>query len=1045
GACCAPDGTCEVATAAGCAFSGGVFQGDGTNCDPNPCPQPMGACCFDDGSCTVDEGVVCVDAGGVFQGDGTTCATVTCPQPGACCLPDGACTQSMVLGGADCAGAYQGDDTTCAMVTCPQPGACCLPDGSCVLSAVVGGGDCEGAYQGDGTECETVECPTPSGFVGASLELVEDDGPGGNWTWRVYADFKGIDDVLLAVGAVPPTGELLFQSDAPLVNDGGVLAGTKDEDFPAEGFSGPRDSWVAIGDDLSFPSPTDYTPDFAGSDGKASVILGTAFSETNGGWFNNVPSTPVQGTHLLIAQFTLPSGSSFSLSGLVFWQNVPSFAVWTPEGEDFIASFFEVSIDPVATGACCLLDGSCSVDSPAACEFFAGTYQGDGTDCDAVECPQPMGACCFDDGSCTIETEDGCLAAGGISAGIGVLCEFGVCPQPGACCFEDGSCTLATGVGGADCVGVYQGDDTRCETAECPQPGACCLPDGSCVQAGVLGGADCEGVYQGDDTVCETVSCPQPGACCLDDGSCVQSAVLGGGDCAGVYQGDDTVCETVSCPQPGACCFPDGSCEQSSVIGGADCAGVYQGDDTDCGTAGVCPQPGACCFDDGSCAQSTVVGGSDCAGVYQGDDTTCATVQCPQPGACCLPDGSCVQSSVTGGADCAGAYQGDSTLCATVECPQPSGFLGASLELVEDDGPGGDWTWRVFIDFEGPTDVLLAVGSIADAVELRFDSDTPLINDGGVLAGTKAEDFPSGDFAGPRDSWVTIGDDLGFPSPTDYSPGFAGSDGKASVILGTTFSANDGGWFNNVPTTPVQGVHILVAQFTVASGSNFSLYGLAFWQPDPTFTLWDPEGEDFNTSFFEVSIEPPVTGACCTLDGMTCTVETAASCSFLGGIYRGDGTGCDAVECIPSGACCLPDGACVVESVEDCLAAGGVPQGIGLPCADAQCPQPGACCLLDGSCEIVPEVGGADCAGVYLGDNTTCDDGMCPAACVPSPDGDTDGDGFTDFNDLLNVLARWGLCMLPPGFECLGDVDCDGQVDFSDLKVVLAKWNPPGG
>ncbi|MBD3402610.1 hypothetical protein GF420_06920 [candidate division GN15 bacterium] len=42
GACCNAAGGCEVLTEAECAAAGGTYQGDGTNCTPNPCPQP---CC----------------------------------------------------------------------------------------------------------------------------------------------------------------------------------------------------------------------------------------------------------------------------------------------------------------------------------------------------------------------------------------------------------------------------------------------------------------------------------------------------------------------------------------------------------------------------------------------------------------------------------------------------------------------------------------------------------------------------------------------------------------------------------------------------------------------------------------------------------------------------------------------------------------------------------------------------------------------------------------------------------------------------------------
>jgi hypothetical protein len=65
---------------------------------------------------------------------------------------------------------------------------------------------------------------------------------------------------------------------------------------------------------------------------------------------------------------------------------------------------------------------------------------------------------------------------------------------------------------------------------------------------------------------------------------------------------------------------------------------------------------------------------------------------------------------------------------------------------------------------------------------------------------------------------------------------------------------------------------------------------------------------------------------------------------------------------------------------------------------------------------------------------------LCGEGCTPSAVGDTDGDGYTDFVDLLNVLARWGPC--PPGPPCIGDVDCNGAVDFVDLLTVLANWDP---
>lgn len=47
-------------------------------------------------------------------------------------------------------------------------------------------------------------------------------------------------------------------------------------------------------------------------------------------------------------------------------------------------------LEPEVTGACCMTDGSCAEDSTAeACATAGGTFQGDGSACAKVECPQP--------------------------------------------------------------------------------------------------------------------------------------------------------------------------------------------------------------------------------------------------------------------------------------------------------------------------------------------------------------------------------------------------------------------------------------------------------------------------------------------------------------------------------------------------------------------------------------------------------------------------------------------------------------------------------
>jgi hypothetical protein len=83
-----------------------------------------------------------------------------------------------------------------------------------------------------------------------------------------------------------------------------------------------------------------------------------------------------------------------------------------------------------APGACCFADGSCEVLLAADCDAAGGAFQGGGTDCQTVECPQPAtGACCID-GECFVRTADECAAAGGDYIGDDVPCDPNPCSSP---------------------------------------------------------------------------------------------------------------------------------------------------------------------------------------------------------------------------------------------------------------------------------------------------------------------------------------------------------------------------------------------------------------------------------------------------------------------------------------------------------------------------------------------------------------------------------------------------------------------------------------
>jgi hypothetical protein len=126
GACCFPDGSCQVLTPQECQSANGAYQGDSTQCTPGLCPLPVGACCDPaTGNCTIETQADCESHGGHYQGNGVPCTEGLCPPPppgdGACCILGAPC-QIMTQTQCDAAGGtYFGDDSTCDPSPCPVP------------------------------------------------------------------------------------------------------------------------------------------------------------------------------------------------------------------------------------------------------------------------------------------------------------------------------------------------------------------------------------------------------------------------------------------------------------------------------------------------------------------------------------------------------------------------------------------------------------------------------------------------------------------------------------------------------------------------------------------------------------------------------------------------------------------------------------------------------------------------------------------------------------------------------------------------------------
>jgi len=118
GACC--NGVCTEVTQADCEAAGGVYQGDGTTCDPDPCVGGVTeACCFLDGTCEDLEPATCIDVGGGNQGEGTSCADGGCK--GSACPPgaDGDCCDPPGNGTPGC------EDPVCCDAVCNIDPFCC--------------------------------------------------------------------------------------------------------------------------------------------------------------------------------------------------------------------------------------------------------------------------------------------------------------------------------------------------------------------------------------------------------------------------------------------------------------------------------------------------------------------------------------------------------------------------------------------------------------------------------------------------------------------------------------------------------------------------------------------------------------------------------------------------------------------------------------------------------------------------------------------------------------------------------------------------------
>ncbi|TWT42314.1 Glutamyl endopeptidase precursor [Phycisphaerae bacterium RAS1] len=438
GACCLNDGTCLPARSlAQCNAAGGMYQGNGTSCTPNPCPVVMGACCRpESGECFVTTQSTCQLSGWNYQGDNTTCAPNPCPQPptGACCPLDGSpCHVTNAYLCAQGGGQYQGNNVPCLPNPCqpttqPVAGACCDAAGEC---AELTEDECEfvgGVFYGAGTLCATTNCaqePVGACCFGVNcIDLTEFDCAisGGLWLGAGFNCLANpcFDPPLTGACCDTLTGTCLQLTSQQCLDAGGVYFG-----------------------DLSScdPSPCGY--------------ISGACCDAGGGC-------------------TVQTEIACWLGGGTY-------------GGDGTTCTPNPCPQP-ATGACCDAYGVCAIRTAADCATVGGTYFGDGSECANHPCSPPgSGACCDAVGDCYIALAPDCSATGGTYLGDNTACGDGACAfANGACCDLAGGCSIASQNGCAGQGGLFLGPASTCAPGACP---SLCL----------CGDANCDGVVNALD------------------------------------------------------------------------------------------------------------------------------------------------------------------------------------------------------------------------------------------------------------------------------------------------------------------------------------------------------------------------------------------------------------------------------------------------------------------------------------------------------------------------------------------------------------------
>jgi len=474
GACCFANGSCQFITAAQCSTAGGVYQGNAVTCVQAGCPAPIGACCVN-GFCTgdVSQAECLATPGATWGGDGTSCGTFVCPIPlGRCCLPNNTCVE--MISAADC-GAQGGTGWVlngfCDNFICtPTTGACCLPDQTCVIAEAA---DCtvqSGVYMGRGIACGSVSCAPATGAnlvakydfdvnrVGIGRNLSFTLLPTGPFTsagdgWGVYQRFFSasvpftlLDDSLSifeldTLGIVSEAKLDKWFGTNDLQNPDNLSgAGTATWVFDIVGFTNLSISldMAAMGDFEAAATMTSVADSYVIA---ASIDAGSpqALFTMTVDEADSLVYTMAGGALVTLDDPLMVNGSTVLnnvfrnfVAAITGTGNALTITLTVTNDSDEAFTFDNIMImgDTAgpATGACCLTNGTCAVQTSADCAIAGGSYLGDGQACVQATCNALNVACCIN-GTCSVVSLEACnFQENSTVDSFGASCSGVTCP-----------------------------------------------------------------------------------------------------------------------------------------------------------------------------------------------------------------------------------------------------------------------------------------------------------------------------------------------------------------------------------------------------------------------------------------------------------------------------------------------------------------------------------------------------------------------------------------------------------------------------------------